>query len=194
MNPLTARERREQQRLRAAVVVALRRVWPSLDPERLDETFPGWAAAVAAIVARGRRSSSAIAGLYVRQLRASAGVGGFPPLPGPRPLPVPVLESSLGVTGPVSIKKAMTRGVPLDRAVDAAFAASALAATRHVLDAGRETVLASAAADDRVVEWRRVRSPRACEFCDNLDDIYSTGDLDFKAHDGCACSVEPVYI
>lgn len=193
MNALTARHRREQLLIRRAVVRQLRRVWPSLDPDRLDETFPGWALAVAGIVRAGRLSASAAAAAYVRQLRAWAQVPGEAPLVGARPLPASVLLSSLGVTGPVAIKKSTARGVPVERASASAFVLSSLAVARHVLDAGRESVMAAVEQDDRAVGWHRVTSPKACEFCDSLDDIYPPGYGDFKAHDGCACSVEPVY-
>lgn len=192
-SPLAVAHRAQQVALRAVVLRELRRVWPSLDPERLDETFPGWVAAVAPLVASSRRASAALAARYVRALRASAGVPGAAPVVAVGELPPEVLLSSLGVTGPVAIKKAMTRGVPLEDAARNAFVLSAAAVSRHVLDAGRETILASARSDDRVEGWRRVTSPRACEFCDSLDDIYPPGSGDFKSHDGCACTVEPVY-
>lgn len=168
-------------------------MWPALDPNRLDETFPGWAAAVGAIVRQNRDISSALSMRYLRLIRAAAGVSGDVPAAAPRELPAPVLLSSLAVTGPVAIKKSMTAGRSLETATQAAFVMSSIAVARHVLNAGRETVMASLEQDDRAEGWQRVTSPRACEFCDSLDDIYPPGYGDFPAHDGCMCVAEPVY-
>lgn len=193
MNELTARHRREQLAVRAAVLQALERVWASLDPEDLDDTFPGWATAVMAITAQNRALSAAVANRYVRQFRGAARIGGEAPVGVPRELPDAALLSSLGVTGPVAIKSATARGVTPEQAAVAAFVLSSGAVTRHVLNAGRETILSSLAKDAAAGGWRRVTSPRACEFCDSLDDIYPPGHGDFKSHDNCACTAEPVY-
>jgi hypothetical protein len=193
MNPLTARHRREQMALRARVLLELRRVWPMLDPERLDETFPGWATAVGALVLKNRDLSAVLAGRYLRQVRAAAGISGPPPAPTVAALPAAVLMSSLAVTGPIAVKRGMSHGAGVQRAMEAAFVLSANSATRHVLNAGREAVMSSISEDPRAVGWRRVTSGRACEFCDSLQDTYPPGEGDFKAHDGCGCSAEPAY-
>lgn len=193
MSEITLRYQRDSLALRNAVVAALLRVWPALDPERLDETFPGWAAAVAQIVASGRRGAAGIASEYVRQLRASQGLPGEIPPVQPRGLPVGVLASSLGVTGPVAIKKAMTRGVPIAKAVEDAFVLSTASATRHVLDAGREYVIEASAQDRRAVGWRWVSDGRPCKWCDQFAGQEFPATREFKSHDGCGCSAEPVY-
>lgn len=193
VNRATEVHRRQQLALRASAVRDLRRVWPSLDPARLDETFPGWFVAVAAIVGANRRTSAALSGRYLRQLRTAARMPGEPPAVTLRPLPSEVLVTSLGSTGPAVIKKATSRGESLNRATDAAFVLSSQSATRHILNAGRETVMASLSGDPRAEGWRRVTSGRECDWCDSLEDIYPPGYGDFQAHDGCACTAEPVY-
>jgi hypothetical protein len=145
------------------------------------------------LVVANRNVSSALSARYLRLIRAAAGVPGQAPVVRAPVLPPAVLLSSLAVTGPVAVKKSMARGAGLRRAVDAAFVLSAGAITRHVLDAGRQTVMAAVAQDPQSVGWRRVASARACSFCDSLQDTYPPGEGDFKAHDGCACSAEPAY-
>lgn len=196
MNPLTVSYRRQQAALRAVAVLALRRVWPALDPERLDDSFPGWAAAVTELVRTNRLTAAALAARYASSLRLDMGLPGLAPTVAVRPLPAAVLLSSLGVAGPVAIKSSMTRGVPLPQAVESAFVLSANSATRHILDAGRETLLASVQQDEQASGWRRVSSGRSCKFCNTLvgrGEVHSARTADFPAHDGCGCSIEPVY-
>lgn len=193
MDELTTEFRRRQVVLRALTVRELRRLWPALDPDRLDDTFFAWFSAVAPLVTDQRRLSVMLAWRYVQAVRAAAGVPGGAPVPVVPDLPAAVLMSSMAVTGPVAIKKAMARGEKVEKASVSAFTLSAGAVTRHILDAGRQAVTSSIEQDDRAVGWRRVTSPKACEFCDSLDDIYPPGYGDFKSHDHCMCSAEPAY-
>jgi hypothetical protein len=70
------------------------------------------------------------------------------------------------------------------------------AVTRHVLDGGRETLLASVRGDRRARGWARVTSAEPCEFCSMLASrggVYMATSGAFAAHDHCACGVEPVF-
>jgi hypothetical protein len=47
-----------------------------------------------------------------------------------------------------------------------------------------------------IVGWQRVASDNACAFCEMLaarGAVYSEESADFEAHDGCTCTVEPVW-
>jgi hypothetical protein len=104
--------------------------------------------------------------------------------------------TSLLVTGPLSIKRAMTRGVALAQAVNTAEGASAASAVRFALDGGRETILDTLKTDEQARGWSRVTSGNACDFCSMLEGrgaVYSADTADFQAHDGCSCGAEAVW-
>lgn len=184
-----------QLRLGARVVALMRAAFRILDPQDLDKTFVEWLATVEPIVANGRRLSAQMAAAYLIETRRKAvGFdGNFVPTLSSTP-DARALRASLLVTGPVSIKNAMTRGVKLANAVDVAGARTAAAAMRHALDGGRETILETVRRDDRATGWRRLVSGRACKFCSSLEGVV-TGEqaAGFEAHDGCSCSAEPVF-
>lgn len=194
---LTEVHRLAQVTLGVQVVDQLNMVWPLLDPADLDGTFDRWLLAVTRIVAQQRSASARLAGSYlVAFARLELG-------PGTRMTPVlepgvdaRALTTSMLVTGPVSVKRAMTRGVLLDRAVDIAKAASSAAGMRHALDGGRQTIQQTIRHDDRAVGFQRVTSGQPCEFCSMLAGrgaVYKDDTVDFEAHDGCSCTSEPVF-
>jgi hypothetical protein len=195
-HPLTAEHRRQQLALRAATIRELHRLWPALDPVALDRTYPGWEAAVLRLVAANRRISVTLALRYLDRFRTGAGIRGPRPEPIVPPVPAQAVTTSLRVTTLVAIRAATGRGVPVETAAANAFVTSSGAATRHVLDGGREAVLAGVRQDPAARGWQRVTSGRTCDFCDMLAGrgaVYSAESADFASHDHCACSAEPVY-
>lgn len=185
MLPQTRQFRSRQAALRALVEQEVARLWPALDPERLDVTFPVWARGVGQVVIAQRAVSTALAARYLRDLGIA--VTAAPTVP------AGVLLSSLEVTSKVSIKSAMTAGTLLADAAANALSASSAAAVRHVLEGGNETARLSAVADRKVSGWRRVAAANACDYCrDRVGQFLTTAD--FNCHDGCNCSVEPVTI
>lgn len=203
---LTELQRSAQLRLAAQVVAQMRSVWGLLDPEDLDATFERWLRVAVPVVRNNRAASARLAAAYIAAFRR-AELGTLEGLPAVVAAPVDVraVTTSLLVTGPWSVKKAMIRGVEVARAADVAEARSAAAAMRHVLDGGRETILPTVAADQRALGWARVASGNACAFCAMLASrgpVFSAasvrGDMfgpatAFEAHDGCQCGAEPVY-
>lgn len=192
---LTEAHRLAQARLGAVTVARMRTIWRLLNPDALDATFPDWLAAAYPIVQAQRSTSARLAANYLTafktlELGTAARIA-------------PVLSetadrqsvaTSLLVTGPISVKRAMERGVQLARALPVAEAASSAAAMRHALDGGRQTILQTLRADPDARGWVRVASGGACDFCARLDGKrHPTDDADFPAHDGCSCSQEPAY-
>lgn len=195
MNQLTAAHRQTQIRLGATIVAQLGSAWPLLDPEDLDGTFDRWLTVVKPIVAAGRAMSTTLAGAYMQALRRQAQLGSFPPVPA-GPIDDAAFTTSMLVTGPVSIKAATARMVPVAKANDVAQARSSAAGMRMSLDAGRETIVATVKADPHARGWQRIVSGNACQFCQMLGDrgaVYGENSADFQAHDGCSCTAEPVY-
>jgi hypothetical protein len=66
---LTEQHRQDQLALRAAFLQQFLQLWPLLDENRLDETSPGWVAAVMGILRPYRRRSAEIATNYFTEYR-----------------------------------------------------------------------------------------------------------------------------
>lgn len=194
MDAATRAHRTQTLALRAQTIRDLQRIWPTLDFDRLDATFPTWLAAALAIVQRDRTRAAGLGSLYVRASRDAAEV------PGPATVQLAqradpgLVSTSLYVTSVIAVKRAMTAGRLPREAMASAFTLSSGAASRHVLDAARETVRASVEADPRGRGWTRVASGRACDFCTGLaDGSVLPGSVPLARHDSCACSAQPVY-
>lgn len=195
---LTEAHRLAQARLGVLAARQVLAAWPLLDLDDLDGSFSRWLLVVSRLVQAQRRGSSALAAGYLTAFRTlELGVAEpVTPVLAP-PANEQVLATSLLVTGPAAIRSASARGVPLAQAVATAQTGSARAALRHVLNGGRETVTATTKADRKSHGFARATSGRACHFCAMLaarGPVYwSSETADFPAHDGCSCSVEPVY-
>lgn len=184
--------------LSAQVIGQVMLLWELVDAVRLVQTFPPVAQAVSALVLSSRSVSSRLSASYLTAFGAAELGPGFRPVLAPAPPLSPrALETSLTVTGPVSVKRGMARGLTVERAKRNAMAATAGSASRHALSGGRELIAASVEADPQARRWRRVTSGGACEFCQMLasrDGVYrSSSTARFNAHDGCGCTAEPVY-
>ena len=193
---LTEAHRLAQARLGARTVAQMLAAWNILDVEDLEATTGPWLQAAVPLVQAQHRQSAILAADYMRAFRAVQ----LGTLTGPTAVLAEFdpkrVTTSLTVTGPVSLKAAMARGVDLATAADTAQARSAAAGMRQSLAGGRETIAATTTADPRAVGYVRVTSDKACEFCSMLADrgaVYSDDTAHFDAHDGCSCSGEPVY-
>lgn len=66
---------------------------------------------------------------------------------------------------------------------------------RYVMDAGRDSIIESVAADPETTGWQRIATPDACKFCQFLaanGDVYRTmTTATFAAHDNCMCAAVP---
>lgn len=191
---LTEAHRLAQLRLGAQTVLQLKAVWGLLDVEDLDGTFEDWLAVVAPIIDNGRSASADLAGAYIEGQRLLAVGRRFPAVLAGE-LDRRALVTSMMVTGPVSIRSNAAR-MPLAAAADLALGRTAAAGMRHVLNAGRETITATVKADPRAAGYQRVTSGNACDYCSELEEsgaLFGEDAVEFDAHDGCACTGEPVY-
>lgn len=173
----------------------MRAIWPLLDPQALDASFEGWMIAALPIVTGQRETSARLAASYLTTFKAlELGVGARPVTVLSSAPDISAVTTSLLVTGPVSVKRALLRAVPLARALATAESASAAAGMRHALDGGRQTLTESLRADSDASGWARVASGKACAFCSTLAGrVFPTDHAAFPAHDGCSCTAEPVY-
>lgn len=196
---LTEAHRVAQGRIGVRTALQMAQVWPLLDSQALDATTGRWLTAARAIVAQRAAESAALAGAYATAYRA-AELGEVDPdftVVPMVPLDERAVSTSLVVTGPVQVKGAVTAGRTLAVAFDLARAASAAAAQRHALNAGRQVLADTADADPAARGWARVPSSRCCAFCAMLasrgPEYGSRGSASFEAHDRCGCTVEPHY-
>lgn len=106
-------------------------------------------------------------------------------------------RSSLIVTGPVGIKNRTGRGQGVQVRNRAALVEASGAASRHVLNGGRKTLLTVLDADTPALGWQRVGDGDPCAFCAMLisrGPVYgSQVSASFEAHDHCGCTAEPVF-
>lgn len=179
--------------LRAGMLRDLLRLWPALDWANLADTYPAWLAATANLIDRERALASGLAAGYLEAFRGASGVTGTEPvLAGPAV--AEQVATSMRVTSLVAYRVARRAGMSPAQSIQSAFVQSSGAASRLALDAGRDTVLATARADG--ARWRRVTSANACDFCVMLaarGAVYREDTAGFRSHDHCACIAEPIY-
>jgi hypothetical protein len=183
---------RSQVALRAITYSDTATIWRLLDPERLDDTFPKFAAAAIRVIETRRATSGQLARQYLA-VRRSGAVGTAPVIPTPK-LDHAAALISLRVTSVASIKSATARMVPLERASRNALVRTMGAVDKYVADAGRELIRASVAADPAALGWIRV-TLGTCDFCAKkaAGDHMQAGDAHFPRHDHCGCQPEPQY-
>lgn len=190
---LTQLHRRQQLALRDATKGQVKRLWPALEWEDLDGTFPAFAAGVAGVVAANRRTSAGLAASYLRAFRVASGHDGNVRVVAATALPAEQFATSLRVTSLVAAKKSAAAGVAAPVAMGNALTQTAGAMSRLALNSGRETVIETIHADDRASGWRRVLGGAGCDFCRERAGIRINSEMVFESHGGCGCSAEPVY-
>lgn len=182
--------------LRALLLTDVIALWKAFDIKDIDRTWQAIEDAVFTIVREHRLTSYAISQRYAELFRAAERVLGAAPLPEPMKAgwetPAAV---SLRVTGPIGAKQLVARNVPPVQAAQTALVRVSGAATRIVLDGGREALGGFVRADKQTIGWARVTDGDPCAFCAMLASrgpVYNT-DVEFEAHDHDACTLEPVY-
>lgn len=122
------------------------------------------------------------------------------------PAPDRVIKE-LYVTAVATSKKEIAAGKTEQEARDAASTAVQAKGKRIVADGGRAPLLKEVREGVGAVGYARVVDPDPCPFCAMLasrgavyrSDAFAastslfTGDGDFKVHDGCECTLEPIY-
>jgi hypothetical protein len=193
---LTDVHRLMQVQIGAVAQRDLVQLWSLIDPNRLDATAPAWIRQALPVIERHRTLSSRTAAAYLQAMRdMTLGDTSFSPILAPA-LDRRRATTSLLTTGPVSVKRAMIGGRPIDQAMQTAAVTTARAGMRHVANGGRETVAETVKADPQARGFTRITSGNPCDFCSELadrGDVYSEASAFFAAHDGCNCSAAPAY-
>ncbi len=194
---LTEAHRVAQARLGAQSVRALRSTLLLLSPDALDATIERFLSAAVPIVTGQRATSARLAAGYLEAFKKlELGSDAVLRAVLADMIPAEQVVTSLTVTGPVSIKRAMTRGVSLAKAAETAEVNVSRAGMRLVLGGGRDTITETTRADRQAAGWARATSGRPCAFCAMIagrGGVFSEQSAAFEAHDGCSCTAEPVF-
>lgn len=181
--------------LRAGTLRDALRLWPLLDPQHMDETFPRWLAAHAALLRRDHARSAGLAAAYLKAARLSSDVSGSATVKLASELPSAQIAASMSTTARAGFYTALRTQGP-EQAGTTALVRTLGSTGRLVLEGGRDTVRGSLSADPRGRGWQRVTGSGACKFCRMLAGrgaVYSANTADFASHDHCGCSMAAVY-
>lgn len=191
---LTETHRRAQLHLRARALQDYARIWPIWDGD--DVSFGRLTTAASALVTVYRSLSASLAASYFGSYRAAEGAGGAASARLAPSLSREVVVGTLHVVGRDATLRAIQSGQSPDRAMKTALVRTSGTISRFTLDGGRQTTIASVAADREARGWARVTDGNPCVFCRMLAGrgaVYSEDTADFQGHDHCGCSAAAVY-
>jgi hypothetical protein len=203
---LTEQHRHDLAQVRARAVAEATTLMRLIDVEDVAASTPRWLEANDRLVQQLRSDAEGRSLTYLTAFK-NAEVGNTRVSWQPEPYDTGRIRRSLLLTGPGMIRSTSARGVPLGRAMDLASTAVAGALSRHVLNGSRDAIRNTVMADEQTFGHQRVTSAQPCAFCAMLASrgpVYKGGSFDmsdprfhgpgdFKVHDHCACSLEPVY-
>lgn len=192
---LTQVHRSAQLTLRAAVIRDLLLLWRSFDPADPD-SYAEFAQLAGILIRLRYADSVGLASAYYRQFLQAEGIASrVLPLPAP-PLDDAQINAALFATGFAGTRRALRLGFPVRAARDQGFVLASGAASRLVLNGGRDTITGTVATDGLVTGWQRVTSGDPCAFCAMLASrgpVYRESTVGFSAHDHCSCYPEPFH-
>lgn len=190
--PATRDYQARVRQLRALTYRDVQALWPRLDLDALDSTFPAFAASVGVIVASRRSVSVNLAAAYLAALRKQRRIATATPRPAIAALDTAAFLGSLRSGVVVSVKNAMTRGVSLDNAGRNALVNAMGIADKSITDAGRDHIRAVSDADPEMTGWTRVTAG-GCDWCEGLAGVVlpPTAEMATHPHDGCV--PQPVF-
>lgn len=191
---LTEQHYRGQLQLRAQVVRDFARLWPLwIGDERSFRTLAEASVPLARVY---HQMSASLGAGYFTSFRSAEGLGG-PAAPRlPSPLDPEALVGTLFVTGRDTVRDGIAAGFSPQAARQNALTKTSGTISRFALNGGRDSVLASTAADPQAQGYVRVTSGDPCAFCALLcsrGPVYAESSVDFQAHDHCSCGAEPAY-
>jgi hypothetical protein len=208
---LTDQHRRAQLALRSAFMRELVRLWPLINLDKLDETAAEWIGFVTDLILTYRMQSVDRALSYYDSFRrAEIGQplpnrGNYRGLATPEPA---AIKTSLLVTGPIGVKSRIGKGIDPRIAKAKAMVDVSGAASRHVLNGGRQLITEAVVKDDVALGFIRVTDDDPCAFCALLaarGPVYHSKDTAYRTtarskrgpgkeyHDHCGCSAEAVF-
>ena len=184
---------RRAARTQAALAVAFGR---TMDPSNLDRSFVDFSRYALPLIGASRADGIAIGDRYYLDAKTQAGLTGELPVAEIPSMDLARMTLDLQVNGPVKVKAALTRGEQLERGLLVAQAATLGVAKRLILEAPRQRLISLSENDKTARGWARVSDGSPCAFCAMLvsrGPVYSEGGGYFQAHNGCGCSLRPVF-
>lgn len=191
-SPATRDYQARQRQLRALTYQDVIVVWPRLDMQRLDDSFPGFAAAVLAVVGVRSVQSVTLAREYWALVRRAAGLRAEMPAVDAAPVDTNLVAASLLSASVVSVKKAMTAGRDLDLARRNALVNTLGVADLAVEERARTLIRAATDVDDEARGWTRAVSG-GCDWCNSMAGPVLPASARMAAHPHCGCTPEPVF-
>lgn len=187
-----------QLTIRAQLLRDVTRLWPMLDRNRLDETWPGWLRAMSLLVRNYHGQSAQAAASSYRAAREQATHS-----PAPRSLirlafepSQEWLDKAFGYSGPGQFQRDVAQP-------NSALTSTLGTASRIALEGGRATIIGTTLADPVALGWYRVTDGDPCAFCALLASrvalkgrgslYHSEETASFKAHDHCGCAAAPLF-
>ena len=210
-DPLTISHQQAQLRVTRAAQRTVLGLWSLMDFYRLDESAQVWLPLATKSILDARYQSALLSAVYYSALRIeqvgepvanAAGmiVRGGTAVPATTLVPdeqvVERVASALRITGPVTVKRAVSNGMGQPAAMERGLGRVLGAVQRQVLDGGRQTTGALLNMEPTTTYYQRVASAGACKFCDMLASrgpVYTARTGDFSAHDSCGCTIEPKF-
>ena len=195
-NQLAEAQRLEQAAVSAEATKAVLALWLATYEPGNSAVWQSLLAALKALVAAFRIRSAQSAANYYSRSRWEAGVRSsiLPRQAGPAP--ADLVEVAAQITGARAYGRAVSSGFTERAARERAGTQIAGAMARIALDAGRETILATADEDPEAIGWARITDADPCAFCAMLASrgpVYSEDTASFQAHAHCACIAAPVW-
>jgi hypothetical protein len=186
---------RKQVRDAAAVQAGLARAFDKTmrGAPTLDGGFRDFSRYALPLILAGRSRGQQSADLFYRSAKAQVGLGAALPVAEAPGLDRERFELDLRVNGPIRVKQQLSRGVAFDTAVTVASAATLRVAKRLVLESSRQRLISLTQNDKRTRGWARVSDGSPCAFCAMLVSRGPVYSVDFAAHNGCGCSIAPVF-
>lgn len=191
---LTRTHRRSQLQLRARALRDWMLLWPLWTGD--EQSFQQLLAASLPLVNAYHGLSATLAAAYFEMFRAAENVGGTATPRMPDPPDSEMVRGTLHLVGMDMTRNALLAGQPPQQAMRTALVRTSGTVTRFVLAGGRDTVIMSSAEDRRARGWARVTDSNPCAFCLTLASrgaVFSEDTADFRAHDACGCTAQPVY-
>jgi hypothetical protein len=192
---LTERQRRLQLVVRARSLRDLAILWPIWkinDPA----SFHAFAVATIDLVRSYRQMSAAVSAAYYSAFRKAERAAGVATPSLVTAVTVEQVLASLNATGQ-AMNQPLEEGVSVEMLRQNAYVRVSGAISRHILNAGRDTILESVNADPHAIGWARVTDGDPCYFCLTLASrgaVYKNEETaTFQAHDHCGCTAMPVF-
>lgn len=185
---------RAASKVTAQALIAFRTL---LNPADLNGSFTQYLALQNLLIGAGRQDAAGLAGAYYETHRFASGVDGTAQVYYADPLTLDQTAASLLYTGPVTVKRSLTKGSTIEAAMRAAESATLGAIFRIVADGGRNTIHTTAMRDPKALGFARVTDGNPCAFCAMLASrgfaYKSEETAGGQYHDRCGCFAQPMY-